>query len=251
MRAPDFRLDGKRALVTGGSRGIGLATAFALAKAGAQVVIASRDEEGLNAAKEKLAQQAMVVQTCQLDVTDPVSVKEVIANQEPFQVLVNNAGGNRPGALLSMSDEDIDAVLRLNVKSTLMISREVLKGMIQQARGGSIINLSSQYGHIGAPERALYSAAKHGVEGVTKSLAWEVGMHGIRVNAVAPSMIETDMTRARLADPEVRSAFASKSALGRIGQPEDIAGAVLFLASDAASYITGTSIRVDGGTTAV
>jgi NAD(P)-dependent dehydrogenase (short-subunit alcohol dehydrogenase family) len=147
--------------------------------------------------------------------------------------------------------QDIAAVLQLNVTSTLLVSKAVIAGMIKAARGGSIINLSSQYGMVGAPERTIYSAAKHGIEGLTKSLAWEVGAYGIRVNAVAPSMIETDMTQARLADAAVRAQFAAKSALGRIGYPADVTGAIVFLASDASSYVTGTVIRVDGGTTAV
>ena len=251
MQAPNFRVDGKRALVTGGSRGIGFATAFALAHAGAQVVIASRDEDTLKLAQSKLQSQGLSVDISPLDVTDDEAVRQLFASHEPFQIVVNNAGGNRPGPLLSMSDDDIDLVLKLNVKSTLMVSREAIGGMISAGRGGSIINLSSQYGYIGAPERTIYSAAKHGVEGLTKSLAWEVGQYGIRVNAVAPSLIETDMTRARLADPAVRAKLAGLSALNRVGQPEDMTGAILFLASDASSYITGTAIRIDGGTTAV
>ena len=251
MQAPNFRVDGKRAFITGGSRGIGLAAAYALAAAGAHVTIAARQSQGLQRAAEKLKTLGVSVVTAELDVTDAQAIETVLQRHDPFQILVNNAGGNRPGPLLDKSAEDVQAVLQLNVTSALMVSKAVIRGMIQAGRGGSIINLSSQYGCIGAPERTLYSAAKHGVEGLTKSLAWEVGQHGIRVNAVAPSMIETDMTKARLADPEVRAMFAAKSALGRIGQPDDLSGAILFLASDASSYITGSFIRVDGGTTAV
>lgn len=248
--APNFQLDGKRALVTGGSRGIGLASAFALARAGAQVVIAARDQAGLAHAKDSLAKQGAMVQTVVLDVTDAQAVQATIAGLEPFSVLVNNAGGNRPGTLAEVSAADIEAVLRLNVATTLWVTQQVTAAMIKAGLGGSIINLSSQFGHIGASERTLYSAAKHGVEGLTKALAWEVGRYGIRVNAIAPSLIETDMTRERLAQPGVRESFAAKSALGRIGQPHDISGAVVFLASDASAYVTGSSLRVDGGTTA-
>jgi len=133
----------------------------------------------------------------------------------------------------------------------MTVSKAVIETLVANGRSGSLINLSSQYGHIGSPERTLYSAAKHAVEGYTKSLAWEVGSFGIRVNTVAPSMIETDMTRERLSDPLVREEFAQKSALGRIGQPQDLMGAIVFLASDASAYITGSCIHVDGGTTAV
>lgn len=251
MRLPNFRLDGKRALVTGGSRGIGLAAAFALASAGAEVTIASRSKAGLDEACAWLAEQGLQVNATVLDVTDSDAVRDVVSALDVVHILVNNAGGNRPGPLKDKSAQDIEAVLRLNITSGMLVSQAVIERLIAAGESGSIINLSSQYGHIGAPERALYSAAKHGVEGYTKSLAWEVGRYGIRVNTVAPSMIETDMTKARLAEPGVRELFASKAALGRIGQPEDLMGAIQFLASDASSYITGTSIRVDGGTTAV
>jgi NAD(P)-dependent dehydrogenase (short-subunit alcohol dehydrogenase family) len=251
FEAPNFRLDGKRALVTGGSRGIGLAAAHALGQAGATVVIAAREPAALDQAMKRLAEHGVQAQSAVLDVTDANAVADVVQRLGPFQVLVNNAGGNRPGLLLDMSEQDIEFVLRMNVTSSLLVSRAVIAGLIASGQSGSIINLSSQYGYIGAPERVLYSAAKHGVEGLTKSLAWEVGAHGVRVNTVAPSLIETDMTRARLSNPEVRETLAAKSALGRIGQPSDVTGAILFLASDAAAYITGSCIRVDGGTTAV
>jgi NAD(P)-dependent dehydrogenase (short-subunit alcohol dehydrogenase family) len=251
FEAPNFRLDGKHALVTGASRGIGLAAAHALGQAGATVVIAAREPATLDQAMKRLAEHGVQAQCAVLDVTDANAVADVVQRLGPFQVLVNNAGGNRPGVLLDMSEQDIEFVLKVNVTSSLLVSRAVIGGLIASGQSGSIINLSSQYGHIGAPERVLYSAAKHGVEGLTKSLAWEVGAHGIRVNTVAPSLIETDMTRARLSNPEVRETLAAKSALGRIGQPSDVTGAILFLASDAAAYITGSCIRVDGGTTAV
>lgn len=252
MQVPSFRVDGRRALVTGGSRGIGLAAAHALAAAGAQVVIVARRQPELDQAAAQIRQLAGVgVQTCALDVNDATAIEAVVQQLGPFPILVNNAGGNRPGRLLETRDEDIDAVMRLNVNSAMNVSRAVIRGLVAAGQGGSIINLSSQFGHVGADQRTLYSAAKHAIEGFTKSLAWEVGCHGIRVNAIAPSLIETDMTRARLAEPGVRDLFAQKTALGRVGQPQDLMGAVLFLASEASSFVTGTSLRVDGGTTAV
>lgn len=251
MHAPSFRLDGKRALVTGGSQGIGLAAAFVLAQAGAAVTIAARKKTGLDQAVEVLASQGLQVNAVELDVTDGQAVRDAVGALAPIHVLVNNAGGNRPGLLKDMSAQDIEAVLTLNVTSSMLVSQAVIEGLVAAGESGSIINLSSQYGHVGALERTLYSAAKHGVEGYTKSLAWEVGRYGIRVNTIAPSMIETQMTQARLREPGVRDALASKAALGRIGQPQDLMGAILFLASDASSYVTATSIRVDGGTTAV
>lgn len=254
MQAPNFRLDGKRALVTGGSRGIGLAAAFALAQAGARVVIAARDHDGLRRGCDTLRASGIApasIESVALDVTDANAVQKTIAKLGVMDVLVNNAGGNRGGLLKDKTADDIEAVLRLNVTSSMTVAKAVIETLVAQGRAGSIINLSSQYGHIGSPERTLYSAAKHAVEGYTKSLAWEVGSFGIRVNTVAPSMIETDMTRERLSDPQVRADFARKSALGRIGQPQDLMGAVVFLASDASAYITGSCIHVDGGTTAV
>lgn len=251
LQTPSFRLDGKRALVTGGSRGIGFACAFALSQAGAEVTIAAREKTALDEACSSLASNGLNVHAIVLDVTDSAAVRQAVQALGVVHVLVNNAGGNRPGLLKDMSAQDIEAVLALNVTSSMVVSQAVIETLVAAREPGSIINLSSQYGHIGAPERALYSAAKHGVEGYTKSLAWEVGSHGIRVNTIAPSMIETDMTRSRLAQPGVRDALAAKAALGRIGQPQDLMGAVVFLASDASAYITGTSIRVDGGTTAV
>jgi NAD(P)-dependent dehydrogenase (short-subunit alcohol dehydrogenase family) len=251
MWMPSFRVDGQRALITGGSRGIGLAAAYALAKAGAELVIAARDAQTLQAAAARLRAAGARVEVAVLDVLDPQAIDRVVLAHGPFQILVNNAGGNRPGLLINTSSEDIEAVLSLNVTSAMNVARAVVKGMIEAGRGGSIVNLSSQYGHVGAEARTLYSAAKHAVEGFTKSLAWEVGQYGIRVNAIAPSLIETDMTRTRLAEPGFRETLAAKTALNRIGQPEDLIGAVLFLASDASAFVTGTSIRVDGGTTAV
>lgn len=254
LQPPDFRLDGKRALITGGSRGIGLASAFALAQAGARVVLAARHQARLEQARATLCEAgvpAAAIEILALDVTDAPAVQDAVATLGVLDVLVNNAGGNRGGLLQDKTAEDIEAVLRLNVTSSMVVSKAVIQGLVAQGRAGSIINLSSQYGHVGSPERTLYSAAKHAVEGYTKSLAWEVGRHGIRVNTVAPSLIETDMTRERLSDPQLRAAFAQKSALGRIGQPHDLMGAMVFLASDASAYVTGSCIHVDGGTTAV
>jgi len=251
MQTPSLRVDGKRALITGGSRGIGLAAAFALTQAGAKVVIAARRENELEQAAAAIRAAGGEVDICVLDVNDAAAVVKAVSQHGPFQVLVNNAGGNLPGRLVDTTDADIDAVMRVNVNSAMNVSRAVVQGLLNAGLGGSIINLSSQLGHIGGEQRTLYSAAKHAVEGFTKSLAWEVGRFGIRVNTVAPSLIETDMTKARLAEPGVREMFAQKTALGRIGQPEDLMGAIVFLASDASSFVTGTSLRVDGGTTAV
>ncbi|MCB2044202.1 MAG: SDR family oxidoreductase, partial [Rhodoferax sp.] len=168
----------------------------------------------------------------------------------PFDILVNNAGTNRPSLITDMQDADYDAVMDLNVKATMFVTREVARGLIAAAKPGSIITISSQMGHVGGPNRALYCATKHAVEGMTKALAWELGPHRIRSNTICPTFIETAMTEKMFADPAFRSYVESRIALGRIGRLEDIMGAVVFLASDAAALVTGSALMVDGGWTA-
>jgi NAD(P)-dependent dehydrogenase (short-subunit alcohol dehydrogenase family) len=152
--------------------------------------------------------------------------------------------------LTDTSDDDIDHLMELNVKAALRVAREVVRGLIAHGSPGSIIQISSQMGHVGAPRRTVYCATKHAIEGMTKALAWEVGQHGIRVNSVCPTFIATDMTRSQLEQPEFREQVLGKIALGRLGELSDVMGPVVFLASDAAALITGASLLVDGGWTA-
>lgn len=247
---PSFRLDGRRALVTGAGRGIGAAAAIALAQAGAEVTLVSRSLAELQAVARDIGTLGGTARVLPLDVTNSNAVRDAVASCGPFQILVNSAGTNRPSAITEQQDADIDAVLDLNVKSTMFVIREVARGMINAKLDGSIITISSQMGHVGGPKRSLYCATKHAVEGMTKALAWEFGPHHIRINTLCPTFIETAMTAGMFEDPQFRSYVESRIALGRLGQLKEIMGPVVFLASDAAALVTGSALMVDGGWTA-
>lgn len=247
---PGFRVDGRRALITGAGRGLGMAAAAALADAGAHVTLLARSRPDIEVLASAIRARGQQAETLQLDVTQPDAVSAALAGLEPFHILVNNAGTNRPALALDVTETDFDAVLTLNVKGAFFVAREVARGMIQAGLHGSIIQMSSQMGHVGSPRRTVYCATKHALEGMTKALAWELGPHGIRVNTLCPTFIETAMTRAQLQTPEFREFVLAKIALGRVGQLEDIMGPVVFLASDAAAMVTGSALLVDGGWTA-
>jgi NAD(P)-dependent dehydrogenase (short-subunit alcohol dehydrogenase family) len=251
LKTPSFRLDGRRALVTGGSRGIGQAAVFALAEAGAHVVVAARNASEVNQVCERVQQSGGQATPWVVDVTHSAAVSEGIARLGPFQILVNNAGTNRPTLLVDMQDSDLDAVMALNVNATFYVTREVAKGLLKAGLTGSLINVSSQMGHVGGPKRTVYCASKHAIEGMTKALAWELGASGIRVNTLCPTFVETDLTRPMLADLAFKEFVVSKIALGRVGQPQDMMGAIVFLASDASAMVTGSALMVDGGWTAI
>jgi NAD(P)-dependent dehydrogenase (short-subunit alcohol dehydrogenase family) len=238
-RTPSFRLDGKRALVTGGSRGIGLAAAVALAEAGAIVSAVARTIAPI----EGIATRA-------LDVTDLAAVRAFIEAEAPFDILVNSAGAARHAPFLEVTEADYHAVMDLNLGATLFVSQAVAAKLVAAGRPGSIINISSQMGHVGGPKRAVYSASKFGVEGLTKVMALELASHNIRVNSVCPTFIDTELGAQTLSDPEARSWVLSRIKLGRLGRLEDIMGPVVFLASDAAGLMTGSALMVDGGWTA-
>ena len=250
LRTPSFRLDGRRALVTGAGRGIGLAAACAMAQAGAHVFLVARTAAEVGAACEAIRADDGKAQSAALDVTDSAAVAKLVAEHGPFDILINNAGTNRPSLITDMTDSDYDAVMGLNVRATMFVTREVARGMVAAGRGGSIITVSSQMGHVGGPRRSLYCATKHAVEGMTKALAWELGPHRIRVNTVCPTYIETAMTAGMLADPAFRAFAETGTALGRVGQLEEVMGAMVFLASDASTLVTGSALMVDGGWTA-
>lgn len=247
---PSFRVDGQRALVTGAGRGIGFAAAAALADAGANVTLVARSESELIDACSRIREAGGVCDHLVLDVTDVRTASEKITACGPFQILVNNAGMNRPKELVQLEEDDIDAVLNLNVKSAFHVTQVVIRGLLDAGLRGSIINISSQMGHVGSPRRTLYCASKHAIEGMTKALAWELGPAGIRVNTVCPTFIETEMTADMFQDASFREWAVSKIALGRIGRTDEIMGAIVFLASEASSLMTGSALMLDGGWTA-
>ncbi len=247
---PSFRLDGRRALVTGAGRGLGAACAAALAGAGAQVVLAARSFAELEAVAAEIAGQGGRAECLPLDVADLVTLEARIASAGPFDILLNNAGTNRPKPFAEVTAEDYDAVLDLNLKSAFFVAQAVARGMIKAGKGGSIINMTSQMGHVGGPNRTLYCASKWGLEGLNKAMALDLAPHGIRVNTIAPTFIETPMTRPFFEDKAFLDSVLTKIKLGRLGRPEDLMGAVVFLASDAATLMTGTSMIIDGGWTA-
>jgi NAD(P)-dependent dehydrogenase (short-subunit alcohol dehydrogenase family) len=247
---PSFGLDGKRALVSGAGRGIGLAAAAALAAAGAHVALCARTREEIEAAAEAIRARGGRAEAIVLDVTDRAAVARVIDTAEAYDILVNNAGTNRPKPLVEVTEDDYDTIMGLNVRAMFFTAQAFARKLIEARRSGSIINISSQMGLVGAAKRTVYCASKHAVEGMTKAMAVELGPHGIRVNTVCPTFIETPMTRPFLSDPTFRRDTLSKIKLGRLGQLEEVTGAIVFLASDASALMTGSAMVVDGGWTA-
>jgi NAD(P)-dependent dehydrogenase (short-subunit alcohol dehydrogenase family) len=244
-RTPSFRLDGKRALVTGASSGIGLASAAALAQAGAAVTLVARREAELRAVAEEIGGTAQA-----LDITDLAATADFVAATGPYDILVNAAGLARHAPALDTAPADYDAAMGLNLRAAYFLTREVARGLIAAGKPGSLINISSQMGHVGGPDRAVYAASKHALEGMTKAMAIEWGPRGIRVNTLCPTFIRTPLAEQTLSNPERRAWIESKIKLGRLGEVEDIMGPVVFLASDASALMTGTHLIIDGGWTA-
>jgi NAD(P)-dependent dehydrogenase (short-subunit alcohol dehydrogenase family) len=247
---PSFRLDGKRALITGAGRGIGAAGAAVFAQAGAEVVLCARTGPEVEALAAEIRAAGLQAQAFTLDVTDLAAVRKEIARRGPFDILLNNAGQNRIRPITEISEEDYDAVLGLNLKAALFVAQAVAKGLLEAKRPGSIINVSSQMGHVGGAGRSLYSASKFALEGLTKCMAIDLAPHNIRVNTICPTFIDTALTRPILQDPAFRDYVLSRIRLGRLGRMEELAGPLLLLASDASSLMTGSALMVDGGWTA-
>jgi NAD(P)-dependent dehydrogenase (short-subunit alcohol dehydrogenase family) len=248
-KTPSFRLDGRRALVTGGGRGIGLAAASALAAAGAHVTLAARTKAEIEAAAAIRARGEMA-DALVLDVTDVEAVRKAVAATEPFQILINNAGMNRPAPFPDVKVEDFDAIFSLNVRAAYFTAQAVARRLIEAKLPGSIVNISSQMGHVGAARRTVYCASKHAMEGFTKAMAIELAPHNIRVNSLGPTFLETPMTRPFFENKAFREEVLSKIKLGRLGQLDELTGAIVFLASDASSLMTGSALVLDGGWTA-
>ena len=249
-RTPSFRLDGRRALVTGAGRGIGRAAAAALAEAGAHVVMIARTIDQLEAAAREIRDAGGSAEPLVLDVTDHDATAAAIAAQPAFDILVNNAGTNRPRTFLDVTTEDFDTIMELNVRAAFFVAQAVARRMVTAEKRGSIIHLSSQMGHVGGALRTVYCSSKHAIEGLTKAMAIDLAPHGIRVNAIGPTYIETPLTRPYWNNGDFHKEVLRKIKLGRLGSVEDLMGAVVFLASDASALMTGTSLMVDGGWTA-
>ncbi|MDH3667712.1 MAG: SDR family oxidoreductase [Paracoccaceae bacterium] len=249
-KTPSFRLDGKRALIAGASSGIGLGCAAALAEAGAHVVMAARREAPLHEAVAAVAQAGGSAEALILDIADVAATGAAVAQHGPFDILVNSAGLARHSPAAETTPEDYDAVMGVNLRGAYFLAQAVAKGLLAAARPGSIITISSQMGLVGGIDRAVYCASKHGLEGMTKAMAIEWGPKGIRVNTICPTFIRTPLAAVTLENPERLAWVTSKIQLGRVGEIEDIMGAVVYLASDASALVTGTGLVVDGGWTA-
>ncbi|MGV6876482.1 SDR family NAD(P)-dependent oxidoreductase [Pseudochelatococcus sp. B33] len=238
-------LDGKTALVTGAGRGIGRAIALALAGAGARVIAVARTASDLDSLQDE---GGGLIDPMVADVLDPAFYARIEA-LENLDILVNNAGGNKPMPMIEVDDETLDALLALNIRSVYKVAQAAARVMV--ARGeGVIVNMSSQMGRVGSPRRTVYCLSKHAVEGLTKAMAVELAPSGVRVVSVAPTFVETPMTRPMFADPAFSRFVFDRIPLGRLATTQDVAAAVVFLASPAAGLITGESLAIDGGWTA-
>ena len=255
MSAASFALDDRVALVTGAGRGIGRACAVALAAAGAEVWLLARTREEIDAAAAGIRAAGGRARAVACDVTDSDAVRRAIAAIPVLDVLVNNAGTNIPEPFVEVSDEHLDRLLALNVRAAFVVAQAAAKKMLaapdRKNRGGAILNMSSQMGHVGAVNRSVYCLTKHALEGLTKATALELAAHGIRVVSIAPTFVETPMYREMtVRRPEFAQWVLDRIPAGRLGSPEDVAAAVVFAASPAAALMTGSSLVIDGGWTA-
>mgnify|MGYP001803159563 CR=1 FL=1 len=249
-QTPSFQLDGKRALVAGASSGIGLGCAVALAQAGAEVILAARSRDKLTNAVAEINAAGLKADALEMDVSDVAATEAAVAENGPFDILVNSAGLAIHSPAVDTQEADYDAVADLNIKGAYFLTRAVAKGLLAAGKPGSLINISSQMAHVGGIARAVYCATKHAVEGMTKSMAIEWGPLGIRVHTLCPTFIRTPLPEQPFAIPERVKWLMEKIKLGRVGEVTDLMGPVVYLASDASAMMTGTNLLIDGGWTA-
>lgn len=247
LKTPSMRLDGLTAAVTGGGRGIGRAAALALAQAGAHVVPISRTPADLEEVAETIRAGGGTAEPAVCDVTDTAAVSSVVAGLDRLDILVNNAGCNIPEPFLDVTEAHYDTIMNLNLKAVFMVGQAAARKMVEGGEGGAIVNISSQLGHVGAPNRTVYASSKHAVEGLTRSMALDLARHRIRVNSIGPTFILTPMTAPFFENKDFYDDTIARIPLGRLGNLEDVMGAVVFLASPAAALITGSALVVDGG----
>ncbi|MBO23288.1 MAG: 3-oxoacyl-ACP reductase [Rhodospirillaceae bacterium] len=250
-KSPSQRLDGLVAVVTGAGRGLGRGIALALADAGAELVLVSRTQSDLDEVAKRVQEMGGSASTIVCDVTNAAQVTERIEGLERIDILMNNAGANIPEPFVDVTEEHLDFLLNINVKSMFLVAQAAARRMLAGGRGGSIIHMSSQMGHVGSPNRTNYCATKHAVEGMSKAIAAELAPENIRSNCIGPTFIETPMTKPMFENPDFREFVMDRILMGRLGKISDVTGAVVFLASPASELITGASLTIDGGWTVV
>ena len=249
LTMPSMRLDGKVAVVTGAGRGLGRACALALGQAGAEVIAVSRTEIELETLANEIRNGGGAARFLVCDVTDREAIAATIGSEPAIDILVNNAGMNIPEPFVDVSEDHYDQIMALNVKAAFLVSQIVARVMIL-GKGGAILNVSSQMGHVGAANRTVYCTSKHALEGLTKAMAVELAPHAIRVNSIGPTFILTSFSRPFFENTEFRDDTLQRIPMGKLGELEDIMGAVVFLSSPASALITGAALTIDGGWTA-
>jgi NAD(P)-dependent dehydrogenase (short-subunit alcohol dehydrogenase family) len=249
-----FRLDGRVALVTGAGQGLGASISIAYAKAGASVVLLGRTESYLKDTADAIRKAGGEASLIVCDVTNDEKLRKAVSGLDRLDILVNNAGTNFPEPFIEVSDDHLDAMLDLNVRACFVAAQAAVQVMLKSAdlaeHGASVVNMSSQMGHVGSPNRTVYCMTKHAVEGLTKAMAVELADKNIRVNSIGPTFSETPMVQRIVDTPEKKEFVTSRIPMGRLAKSEDVAAAAVYLASPAASMVTGTHLIVDGGWTA-